>query len=332
MHPTVTSRARPCFGTLVTISVCSPPESALDPDVATRDCSSQDLPTQDLPTQDLPTQDLPTQDLPTQDWLTQGPPTSSDSRAHTPATRAIDAAFEVCAHIHCAASAHDPSSDPGRIARAQAGERLKVSGHTVRLIALARHWHRQSGGRFDPSVGAQLAARGLRPGLLASARGRLSDIRIEDDRHLTVMKPASLDFGGLAKGYAVDRAIDCLRARGVASALVNAGGDLRGFGAHRWPLALRAAAYPTRLRRLGALCGEFALASSAQWFSDERGARPRTALVTPQSRRQLPQANRGCTVWARDAASADALTKIVLLAPHASKRLLNQSGARAWVY
>jgi thiamine biosynthesis lipoprotein len=43
--------------------------------------------------------------------------------------------------------------------------------------------------------------------------------------------PLRLDLGGIAKGYAVDRALAALRAAGCRRGLVNAGGDLAVFGA-----------------------------------------------------------------------------------------------------
>lgn len=39
-----------------------------------------------------------------------------------------------------------------------------------------------------------------------------------------------LDFGGIAKGLAVDQAIDIIRSYGIKNAIVNAGGDLRSIG------------------------------------------------------------------------------------------------------
>ncbi len=51
-----------------------------------------------------------------------------------------------------------------------------------------------------------------------------------------------LDFGGIAKGYAVDLAVARLRELGIGSAIVNAGGDLRAFGRHGdrpWRVAVR---------------------------------------------------------------------------------------------
>jgi thiamine biosynthesis lipoprotein ApbE len=39
-----------------------------------------------------------------------------------------------------------------------------------------------------------------------------------------------VDLGGIAKGFAVDRAVKALKCAGLASGVVNAGGDLRVFG------------------------------------------------------------------------------------------------------
>jgi thiamine biosynthesis lipoprotein len=52
--------------------------------------------------------------------------------------------------------------------------------------------------------------------------------------------PLALDLGGIAKGYAIDRAIEALRAAGCVSGLVNAGGDLRVYGRSEAVLLRRA--------------------------------------------------------------------------------------------
>ncbi|MBZ0263376.1 FAD:protein FMN transferase [bacterium] len=56
-------------------------------------------------------------------------------------------------------------------------------------------------------------------------------------------KGAKLDLGGYAKGYAVDRAVDKLREQGIVTGIVEAGGDLRCFGAKEddtpWRIAIR---------------------------------------------------------------------------------------------
>jgi len=47
--------------------------------------------------------------------------------------------------------------------------------------------------------------------------------------------PVHIDLGGIAKGYAVDRALMALRTAGCRGALVNAGGDLAVFGNRKHP-------------------------------------------------------------------------------------------------
>jgi len=51
-----------------------------------------------------------------------------------------------------------------------------------------------------------------------------------------------LDFGAIAKGYAIDRGIEVLKTHGITSAIVDAGGDLRAIGSHNgkpWRIGLR---------------------------------------------------------------------------------------------
>jgi len=63
-----------------------------------------------------------------------------------------------------------------------------------------------------------------------------------------------LDFGAIAKGYAIDRGIAVLREHGIANAIVDAGGDLRAIGDHAgkpWRIGLR---HP---RKTGATLGWF---------------------------------------------------------------------------
>ena len=54
-------------------------------------------------------------------------------------------------------------------------------------------------------------------------------IEIKDGK-IHFRKNLTIDLGGIAKGYAVDKAIDILKKFGITSAIVNAGGDLRAIG------------------------------------------------------------------------------------------------------
>jgi thiamine biosynthesis lipoprotein len=140
--------------------------------------------------------------------------------------------FDAIEEIANAMSAHHADSDLARIARAAPGDVLTLSPHTVAVLRLAKYWHRTSLGTFDPVKAAdRLAAKGIRPafgGVTLAARASLHDLQVLSGHQVKLVRPMRLDLGGIAKGYAVDQAIAVLQAHGVHTALVNAGGDLRG--------------------------------------------------------------------------------------------------------
>jgi thiamine biosynthesis lipoprotein len=144
------------------------------------------------------------------------------------------------AQISRVMSAHHEDSDLGRLSRATARQVLMLDAETIRVIRAAQHWTVLSHGAFNPCVAATtLARRHRRPGLAPDATGTLRDISILSDTKVELIQAVSLDFGGIAKGYAVDRAIDTLTAHGICDALVNAGGDLRALGERAWPVDVR---------------------------------------------------------------------------------------------
>jgi thiamine biosynthesis lipoprotein len=93
------------------------------------------------------------------------------------------------------------------------------------LLAVAEAWN-ETGGLFDPSMG-QWAA-------LTIDRAT---------RRVSPACPLTLDFGGIGKGFALDRGGAVLRAGGVTSALLSAGeSSIAVIGQHplggAWPLAV----------------------------------------------------------------------------------------------
>lgn len=73
--------------------------------------------------------------------------------------------------------------------------------------------------------------------------GRWRGIKVDPIyRRVTLPAGIKLDFGGIAKGMAVDAALEQLRQNGISPALVNAGGDLAVLGlppaAEQWPIAV----------------------------------------------------------------------------------------------
>lgn len=77
---------------------------------------------------------------------------------------------------------------------------------------------------------------------ILSANPKMSDLKLEGLTLLSNNPDVVLDFGGFAKGYAVNKAIDHLKAIGIENAIVNAGGDLRAIGSKGgapWVIGIR---------------------------------------------------------------------------------------------
>ncbi|HTM59994.1 MAG TPA: FAD:protein FMN transferase [Burkholderiales bacterium] len=186
------------------------------------------------------------------------------------ANEAIDRAFAAVERVHHAMSRQESTSDIARLR----------SGHRAAL---------------DPWTRCVL--------------DRAEELRLATDR---LFDCASCDYSldGIAKGFAVDRAIDCLRDAGMTAGVVNAGGDLRVFGDEWQPLHVRSGAaliYVGKIR-------ETAVATSAG-----------TGLVHPLGGKVRVA---GVTVMAADCMTADALTKPCMLEPEQAAVAAERLAAR----
>ena len=128
------------------------------------------------------------------------------------------------------------------------------------IIEMTRHSQfveKQTAGRFNPAIGALIGLWGFHTSDYPimgppPSRSQIENLVLQnpssldiqiDEASLTSLNPAvQLDFGGIAKGYAIDIACDTLRDLGINDAIVNAGGDLRAMGRHGdrpWRIAVR---------------------------------------------------------------------------------------------
>jgi thiamine biosynthesis lipoprotein len=161
-------------------------------------------------------------------------------------TRAEDAtgrAFAEIAAVHRLMSFHEAGSDLDRLHRARIGARVAVDARTHEVLAWCARIAAASAGRFDPTVAARQVAHGLLPRPASpwtpQARADWRDIELPDSKHVRLARPLWIDLGGIAKGYAVDRALDILVDAGATQVCVNAGGDLRVAGARSEIVHLR---------------------------------------------------------------------------------------------
>lgn len=229
-----------------------------------------------------------------------------EASAGTPAEEevAIDAAYAAIAEVDRRMHPHREDSDVARINSTPAGSPIEVHPDTRDLLRLALRIHVLSEGIFDPC--------------LPTLPGRLSDIEIGESG-LVCHVPVELDLGGIAKGYAIDRAIDRLTERGCRSGVVNAGGDLRIFGETQ-----------AFVLRTGNSVRTLELTDAALAVSDLDAQDKPEEHRGYYSRRGSPSPKGYAAVIASTAATADALTKCVLFGPDTtSARVLRELEAKS---
>lgn len=221
-------------------------------------------------------------------------------------TRALDLACEAFQTVEALMHPTAPGSDLRRIAEAPSAALLCVHPWTFEVLSLSLRLWRSSGGHFDPCIPASPASIGeLQLAAPNSVR--------------TPPRPALLDLGGIAKGFAIDRAVDSLIEHGCSTGLVNAGGDVRAFGPETCEIDLQ---IPDASRRLRLAGGALAVSApkSARSPSGHRGFYSRVTGT------ELPGHTVG--VLAPTAAVADALTKCALACtPDGLRRLFDEFSA-----
>ena len=124
------------------------------------------------------------------------------------------------------------------------GERdVAVSDELAYLIHHAQKTAAASDDLFNPAMGKLIAAWGFHADTyaprvpqaqqiaqLVAQRPRMADLHLTGTRVSTTNPAVQLDFGGYAKGYALDRAAAILREQGIENALVNIGGNVIALG------------------------------------------------------------------------------------------------------
>ena len=137
------------------------------------------------------------------------------------------------------------------------GETATADADIIEMIRRSRSLETSTGGRFNPAIGGLIRLWGFHTSdypimgpppsqtqinAILNLNPSSHDIHINGLELSTDNPAVQLDFGGIAKGYAVDLTIARLRAMGIENAIVNAGGDLRAIGTHGdrpWRVAVR---------------------------------------------------------------------------------------------
>jgi len=238
---------------------------------------------------------------------------------------AITAVMDEMRRIDRTMSPHKEDSELSRINRDAHAAAVPVSVEMARLIVRAAEFSELSGGAFDITYAAV--------GHLYDYRNRIrpSDEELEkaraavgwrglvlDSQARTVRfaRPGMrIDLGGFAKGHAVDNATAILRRRGVAHAMVSAGGDSRVIGDRRgrpWTIGVRDPRNPGKVAAMLPL-EDVSISTSGDYerYFDADGTRFHH-LIDPATGKS-PREIQSVTVLADDGLTSEALSKIVFV-------------------
>jgi len=243
------------------------------------------------------------------------------------------AAFAAFRDVDDAMSLYRPASELSRV-NARAGDSPEpVDDALFALLSRARDLAVESDGAFDVTILPLLRLWGAYPGLASLPPGSVtavgaSGLRL-DPRARTVSfarRGMGIDLGGIAKGFALDRARAALAAEGVARARLDLGGQLAFVGGDPagWRVAVRDPEEPGRTLGVLTLDAGASVSTSGNYARDfaAEGWRARSHIYDPRTGRPVTR-DVAVTAWTPDATTADALsTALVVLGRDSAADLL----------
>lgn len=253
------------------------------------------------------------------------------SHEENQSTNAIEQAFKAIKQVQDLMCFHDPLSELNRINRYAHIKPLEIHPWTAHVLKIAQEIYRHSSGLFNCGVGHRLVEAGLLPNNLDLSEHRLGgieDIQFIGPNTIEAVKPVCLDLGGIAKGFAVDRAVEALIENGISSGCINAGGDLRVFGSSR-AIQIRNPSAPQRLIDIGTLQNG-AIATSALYFA--RRNQQRSHIINPLAKNAndiYVNFSESFSIIASECVYADALTKVLTLSRRLNHPCFDHFNAQA---
>jgi len=159
------------------------------------------------------------------------------------AARGIEGAFAAIARVDQQMSIHRHDSQLARVNAAAGKSTARVDADVVEVVSRALDGARRTAGLYDPTVLPLMRLYGFYHSkrvdfpndreIAEVLRVTGPNLVVVDRAARTVgltRRGAALDLGSIGKGWALDRAVDALRAAGLRSALVDVGGNVYAMG------------------------------------------------------------------------------------------------------
>ena len=252
-------------------------------------------------------------------------------RADEAATRsAIKQAYDEIVRLERLMTTWRDDSELSEVNRSS-GSFIRVSTDTLAVIEKSVWAGQISDGTFDityASMGdlwkfGDAAEKDPKPPSATEVKrgiARIGYSKIEIDRagkRVKIGKGQKVDLGGIAKGYAVDRAAVMLRRAGLESFLVQAGGDLYGAGkkpdGSRWVSGIRDPRGPADRFFATIELENHAFSTAGDYARSYVHDGKRYHHIIDPRTGQPARASRSVTIWAPDALTADAVDDAVFI-------------------
>jgi len=244
------------------------------------------------------------------------------------ARRAAEDCFALGAELERVLTTYDPASATSRMNASAGRGSFQAPPALARMLADSKRLSAATGGVFDVTVGPLIelwtnAGRTGRPpsaAAIAAARSRVGSERIVlgPDGMVALGPGMSVNFGGVGKGFALDRMRERLAEHGISRALLDFGGSSwlalgTPAGAPAWRVLLRDGR--------GGFAGVVSLLDASVSFSESFGEASEIAgrryghVIDPRTGRPVQEPVAGVAL-APDGATAEALTKaLIVLGP-----------------
>jgi thiamine biosynthesis lipoprotein len=158
------------------------------------------------------------------------------------AEKSIETAFEQLEAVDNSMSDYKPDSQLSVLNREGYKKAIKVSEPLFEVLQISLSFSRQTNGAFDITVGplvdlfhsAEKKQAAPTPEQIANAKEKTGfEKLILNEKEKSVrfaVEGMRLDLGGIAKGYAIDKAVEAMQKAGATGGMVDVGGDIRCFG------------------------------------------------------------------------------------------------------
>jgi FAD:protein FMN transferase len=227
--------------------------------------------------------------------------------------KASNAAFSAIKKIDSLMSFHSLDSEVTRINKNACFQSVKISPDTAYVIEQALLFSNKTNGIFDITIASELIEKKVLPDhhFGFSPIGTWEDIALSNG-HISFKKPLLIDLGGIAKGYAVDCAINATH--DSIDINVNAGGDIRMRPWRNQCVSIRHPDFPHSIFAETAM-KNCSVATSAGYYSDIG------ATILARDTNLTHHEIKSVTVFAETCLIADALTKVAYLNPSMLRKI-----------